>query len=359
MKYKKLLILNAFLLVLAIIIKIFSGNASRVETRYSTSFYAGFSSSLRKLLGSIPFSIGDIIYGLITIYLLLKVIKYTKILYRKKTSSNGITRGLLKVVSIILLLYVFFNIFWGINYNRQGIAHQLGLTMDKYSLADLKEINSVLLQKVNSTKQRIVDDSMSYPSSKQLFERAQQSYALLDSVYPFLTYNNRSVKSSQWGWLGNYVGFLGYYNPLTGEAQVNTNIPKFLQPFTICHEIAHQLGYAKENEANFVGYLAASASADSLFRYSVYLDLFLYSNRNLFISDSASAIANIKQLLPAVKNDLNKWKEFNKKFKNPVEPVVRWLYGKFLESNEQPQGILSYDEVTSFIIAYYKKFGKL
>jgi hypothetical protein len=78
-----------------------------------------------------------------------------------------------------------------------------------------------------------------------------------------------------WGWLGNYVGFTGYYNPFTGEAQVNTTVPKFLQPFTASHEVAHQLGYAKEMEANFVGYLAASHSTDTLFRYSVYLDLFL------------------------------------------------------------------------------------
>jgi len=162
-----------------------------------------------------------------------------------------------------------------------------------------------------------------------------------------------------WGWLGNYLGYMGYYNPFTGEGQVNTTIPLFLQPFTTCHEIAHQLGYAKENEANFVGYLAAISSKDEFFHYSVYLDLFLYANRNLYHSDSAAANTFTKQLLPAVKNDLIVWRKFNQRHKNPVEPVIRWMYGKYLENNQQPSGMLSYDEVNGFLIAYYKKYGKL
>jgi len=162
-----------------------------------------------------------------------------------------------------------------------------------------------------------------------------------------------------WGWLGNYLGFTGYYNPFTGEAQVNTMFPKFLQPFTTCHEVAHQLGYAKEREANFVGYLAAAASQDTLLQYSVYLDLYMYSNRNLFETDSAAAKEFRKQLVPGVLEDLKEWKAFNKKYRNPVEPVIRWIYGIYLERNQQPQGVLSYDEVTAFLIAYYKKFGRI
>jgi hypothetical protein len=198
-----------------------------------------------------------------------------------------------------------------------------------------------------------------YPSSKKLFAAVQENFTAIDSIYPFLQYDHRSLKTSLWGWLGNYVGFTGYYNPFTGEAQVNTTVPKFLQPFTASHEVAHQLGYAKEMEANFVGFLAASASRDTLFRYSVYLDLFLYSNRNLRQIDSASAQYYSKQLLPAIKNDIQEWRTFNRRHKNPVEPVIRWMYGKYLESNQQPQGVWSYDEVTSFLIAYYKKFGRI
>ena len=285
--------------------------------------------------------------------------KGIKTLWKRKATWKGTGIRSLKALGLLLLLYVVFNSFWGINYNRRGIAFQLGLKMDKYSLEELQKINTLLLEKVNHTKQELVTSGITYPSKKELFEMAAQRYAAIDSLYPFLHYQTPSLKPSLWGWLGNYVGFLGYYNPFTGEAQVNTLVPKFLQPYTVCHEVAHQLGYAKENEANFVGYLAASAPGDKLFQYSVYLDLFLYSNRNLFNSDSVSAKSYALLLLPSVKEDLKEWRDFNRRHKNPVEPVIRWAYGKYLENNEQPQGVLSYDEVTSFIIAYYKKFGKI
>jgi len=177
--------------------------------------------------------------------------------------------------------------------------------------------------------------------------------------FPFMEYHTISLKRSMWGWLGNYTGFTGYYNPFTGEAQVNTSVPDFLQPFIACHEVAHQLGYAKEMEANFVGYLAATSTTDTLFHYSVYLDLFVYSNRNLYGSDSISARTIAKGLSADVRKDLTTWRDFNRRHKSPVEPVIRWLYGKYLENNQQPQGVLSYDEVTSFLIAYYKKFGRI
>ena len=162
-----------------------------------------------------------------------------------------------------------------------------------------------------------------------------------------------------WGWLGNYTGFTGYYNPFTGEAQVNTTVPKFLHPFITCHEVAHQLGYAKENEANFVGFLAASLSQDTLLLYSAYLDMFTYSNRNLFWADTASAKAYAKMLEPAVKEDIMEWRTFNATHKSFLEPAVRWGYTKYLQQNNQPEGMLSYDAVTSFLVGYYKKYGRL
>ncbi|MBK7123815.1 MAG: DUF3810 domain-containing protein [Chitinophagaceae bacterium] len=198
-----------------------------------------------------------------------------------------------------------------------------------------------------------------YPAKKELFKKVADAYRQAEHVYPFLQYRPVSLKPSVWSLVGNYMGFTGYYNPFTGEGQVNTLVPKFLQPFTTCHEVAHQLGYAKEREASFVAYLAASASQDTLLHYSVYLDLFMYSNRNLFETDSLSAREFTHKLLPEVLADLKEWRAFNKKYRNPVEPVFRWIYGVYLKQNQQPQGVLSYDEVTGFMIAYYKKYGKI
>ena len=375
MKLKKSFLLTLVLVVIAVLIHIYSTDPTRVENHYSTGIYPPFARLLRYLLGWLPFSFGDVLYGLVILWITWKLVKVIKALapsipqggrtekmeakFRMRVTMQNFFAGILKTFRILLLIYIIFNVFWGINYNRKGIADQLQLKTDKYNQEHLKKINELLLEKVNASKLVLLDGGIMYPSKSELFSKINQAYAHAGVVYPFLKYQPVSLKPSLWSWLGNYMGFTGYYNPFTGEAQVNTLVPKFLQPFTTCHEVAHQLGYAKEMEANFVAYLAAAESKDTLLQYSVYLELFMYSNRNFFMNDSVAAKEIGKQLLPEVKADLKEWRAFNKKYRNPVEPVFRWIYGKYLERNQQPQGVLSYDEVTGFLIAYYKKFGKI
>ena len=362
MKLNRRAVIVIILLLFCLIIHIYSDNEERVETGYSIHFFNQFSIFLRTILGKIPFSIGDILYGLLVAWLIWKLGKFFIRVFRKQPgiSKKGIYKNALyKTAVFCCTIYIVFNIFWGINYDRKGIAWQLDLKMEKYTPADLSEINRVLIDKINISKSEWVANKISYPSNRQLFTMVSDAYKNISRNYPFLRYRPSSIKSSMWGWLGNYTGFTGYYNPFTGEAQLNTSIPKFLQPFVACHEVAHQLGYAKEMEANFVGYLAAANSDNSLFHYSVYLNMFTYANRNLYFTDSTAAKNYRKLLSPEVVADLKEWAEFNRKHQSIAEPIVRFIYGIYLQRNKQPEGILSYDEVTGFIIAYYKKFGKI
>lgn len=359
MKMKKPLVFTLILAVIAVAIHIYSNDSTRVENQYSTHIYPVLSGILRYSFGWLPFSIGDVLYGGVILWLIRKIINGAKILFKRKATLPGLANGLARALRILLVTYILFNLLWGINYNRVGIAGQLQLKTEKYKPEDLQMMNGLLVEKINSSKQALVNQRFQYPSKRQLFLKVQGAYKQAEKIYPFLQYHPASLKPSLWSWLGNYVGFTGYYNPFTGEAQVNTLVPKFLQPFTTCHEVAHQLGYAKEMEANFVGYLSASASKDTSLLYSVYLDLFMYSNRNLFATDSVAAKSFREKLSPAVREDVREWRKFSEEHRSPLEPIFRWVYGKYLEGNQQPQGVLSYDEVTGFMIAYYKKYGKI
>ncbi|MEO8772149.1 MAG: DUF3810 domain-containing protein [Ferruginibacter sp.] len=362
MKLQRKGIIAIFLVIICVIIHLYSNNEMRVENGYSSHFSSWFSEILRYCFGWIPVSIGDFLYGLLVFWLIWKLFRFLGRMFRKgkvPSRKKYFMGACLKAVLFCSSIYIIFNIFWGINYNRKGIAWQIGLKMDKYSKEDLEHINCVLVDKINESKKVLIADRVQYPSNKELYAMVSDAYKKVSVQYSFLEYHPSSIKTSMWGWLGNYTGFTGYYNPFTGEAQLNTTVPEFLHPFIACHETAHQLGYSKEMEANFVGYLAASSSSSQLFHYSVYLDLFVYANRNLFFIDSTSSKLYRKDLDPAVVKDLKDWFEFNRKHQSPIEPVVRWIYGKYLESNSQPQGLLSYDEVTAFIISYYKKFGRI
>jgi hypothetical protein len=362
MNYRKKTIVTAILLLVSVAIHFYSLDAQRVENGYSTKVYPTVSLCFRRLFGWLPFSIGDFLWGALVLFLLVKLFLVIKFLFLKRwktTANRKYVFILFSTSNFILVVYICFNIFWGLNYSRRGIAQQLSLRMDHYSLKELQQINELLVQKVNSSKKSLLNQHKRYPQRKELYTLTAAAYEQISIKYPFLAYHQASVKTSMWGWLGNYMGFLGYYNPFTGEAQVNTSYPLFTQPFTACHEVAHQLGYAKEMEANFVGYLAASASKDTVFKYAVYSELFSYANRTLYFADSSASLVYRLKLLPAVTEDYKEKRKFNAAHTSFLEPIFRIVYSKYLRNNQQPMGLLSYDEVTAFMIAYYKKFGTI
>jgi len=60
-----------------------------------------------------------------------------------------------------------------------------------------------------------------------------------------------------------------------------------------------------------------------------------------------------------VKADLVEWRRFNKHYRSFLDTSMSWLYGKYLQVNEQPKGLQSYNEVIATLMAYYKKYGRI
>ena len=347
------------LLVLSLIIKLISYYPNWIEIYYSRGIYPYISSFYRTLFGWIPFSIGDILYFLAGSYLLYYAYKTIKVIANKQLLQVNYFKRIKRTFYIVSTVYIYFNVMWGLNYNRPGIASQLNLIPQLHNEADLKMITSDLIEKVNKTRLSLHAKEIKYKPYQAIFNQAQKAYSKVSLEYPFMEYKTSSVKKSIYGRLGKYVGFLGYYNPFTGEAQLNLTIPQFLLPYVSCHEMAHQLGYASESEASFVSYLAAVHSDDSLFHYSIYFDLYTYANNELYKRDSVAAKNNYKLLDPLVKSDLKVLKTYIEQSKNPIEPIIKIFYDHYLKANQQSNGMNSYNEVVSWLIAYKKKYGKI
>lgn len=345
------------LTIFAVLLHFFSQFPQWVEQNYSNRLFLGISNLRCYLFGKLGFSFGDVLYGIAFLVLIYMFIRVFVVLVQQKITMKGIWVSTKYLYLTCLAVYLMFNIFWGLNYNRMGISSQLGMNLKGYQVKDLISLNAMLVEKTNLSKKAIVDNHIKYPSNESLFIQTKKAYDVVSDSFNFLTYNNLAIKKSIWGWLGNYWGFTGYYNPFTGEAQLNTTVPKFLLPFAACHEVAHQLGYAKEKEANFVSYLVAKKYNDSLFLYSAYLDLFFYANRNLYSQDSISAKQYRELLSTDVKKDIDELVQFNNTHRNFMEPLISRFYDLFLRSNQQPEGIMSYDEVTLYLMAYWRQSG--
>lgn len=356
------------LAVIALAIGLFSIFPFWVEKYYASGIYPPISATLRSILGPIPFSIGDLVYTFITIWLIIKLIKGIRLVMNKQYSWALFQYFLFRLIKKGLWAYIIFKLLWGLNYNRLGIAWQLNIDKKKYTIGEVTLLTNQLIDKLNECRRQLPDTLLPFPPLDSIYLEAYRSYEAAAVGIDFLNYRNRSVKASLFSSLGNYMGFSGYYNPFTGEAQLRTDIPRVLIPYITCHEMAHQLGYASESEANFVGYLAAVASRDVYFRYSVYLDLFSYAqSEEIFLygkeKDFKNFTAVIKQnrerLDTLVKKDRREIREFFTKRKNRISPAVTSLYHQYLKLNNQTEGINSYNEVIGWLIAYQKKYSKL
>ena len=338
-----------------------------IEVYYSTGFYVPLSRFLRITTGWISFSLGDIFYFLLGLLIFIRVIIFLKELIQH-FSWKFLGKGCLIGLNKILWLYIIFNLVWGLNYYREGIACQLQLEKYDYCKEDVVQLTHQLIDKVNFYRKQIPDTTLPQISIPEIILGATKNYTTVSQQYSFLQYKNPSVKHCIISKLGKYFGFTGYYNPFSGEAQFRNDIPSILLPYNISHEMAHQLGYASESEANFVGYLACSSSQNSYFLYSVYLDLFSYAQaeeiHTYFMDGDTTGLKNTllynKQHLDSlVINDRKKIRAFFYNEENKISPAMSAMYNQYLKFNMQQRGVESYNEVIGWLLAYQKKYGKL
>ena len=350
------------LLVLVLIclgIHLFGRNSQWVDDYYAYGIYLYISKALRFLLGWIPFSIGDFLYLAIIILVLRVIIIFFRKVLKKEITKSYVVQKIYRNVSLLCIVYILFQLLWGLNYSRTGITKDFELTIDSVNRNDLDTLVYSLHQKLNENARLVYNsDRKSITTDESIFNKADTAFQALSLKYQWLAYQPHSIKPTFFGWLLNYSGFLGYYNPFTGEAQVNTTVPKFNHPFIAVHEIGHQLGYAKENEANFIGYLAGKESKDASMRYAIYYDMYQYAVNDLWQLDSTKAKKYQYTLHRQVKADQLENYKFYRDKKNLMEPLVRWVYSRFLIINNQPSGLYSYNEVVGWLIAYYKNYGE-
>ncbi len=330
-----------------------------IENYYSTWVYKTISKFLRMITGWCSFSLGDIFYCLFGLAIVRWVIRGITTLVKRKLTWQSIGLGSLKILHKILWIFIWFHVLWGFNYNRAGIAYQLQLpTKNSYTKDELEDLTCDLIDKINELRKTISTDStLPQPNTSTIYTNAKNGYDAVAEQYSFLKYQFPSLKKPLLNSMGDYFNFTGYYNPFSGEAQIRTDLPTVMQPYITCHEMAHQLGYASESEANFVGYLACSASNDNFFKYSVYLDLYKYAASELFIKDFKTNHRN--DLDKWVRKDLRDIRHFFNKRSNNISPIMASMYNQYLKANDQTKGIESYNEVVGLLITYKKKYGKI
>ncbi len=169
--------------ILALFIFFISGNHDWIEKNYASAFFPALASVLRVLFGWLPFSLGDIIYSIVTISVLWQIGKFIVRLFHKTDSWKKKLSPLFTAGIILMFVYVYFYLFWGLNYYRKGIEYQLGLQNAKFEKQQLIDLNQVLLSKVNATKESCLQHKDTVMTRERMFQSAVEGYQQLDRSF--------------------------------------------------------------------------------------------------------------------------------------------------------------------------------
>ena len=323
-----------------------------VEANYSQGIYPKISYLLRSIFGKFDFSIGDILYIILVINILAFVFKKVK---KRLVPWQEIVRKTLALASVV---YFAFHFLWGMNYYRLPLHKVLKIEND-YTTEQLEKITYQLIEKSNNLHKKLqANDSLAVVdpySRSEILDMTIDAYKNLEKVFPKLKYHPKSIKKSMLSVPLTYMGFSGYLNPFTNEAQVNRLVIPYKMHTTSCHEEAHQLGFAKENEANFIGVMACINSPDPYFNYSGYTFGLKHCLNELFRRDTQKFLCAKEKMRYGILMNYQESKDFWLKYDNPAEPYFKGFYSEFLKVNNQAEGMRSYSYVVALLVNYFDR----
>lgn len=358
---------NAILVCIVLGIIFFEQNATLVEKYYYSSFYPISSNFQRLIFNIFPFSIGDCLCAIAVLFFSYKIISMALAIGKVDNKKIFLLQKLNKLFQLLLCIFIAFKMLWAINYNRLGITYQFKIKEQASNTNELQNFIEKGIENANNLRRQIVDTNLPNINIDSCFAETEQCYFAIKKYYPFLQVNHFGIKKNLLNSLGNSFGYTGYYNPFTGEAQVRTDIPSIMLPFICCHEVAHQIGYASEDEANFIASIVANESHNIYFKYSLQLELLDYAFYELMLQYiyknnleqwKKEKFRLIDCLSTQVKKDRKAIKLFFQKNKNQISAVSNVVYDKYLKLNQQQQGIESYNNVVNWLISYSSKLSK-
>lgn len=343
-------ILPVLLIVQFVGLKLLTYFPEFVETYYSNGLYLYISHFSRSVFGWIPFSFGDILYGILILWIIFWLKKHWK-----TTSGKEKTLAALSLLSVV---YFLFHFLWAFNYYRLPLFEKMQLKTE-YSDEQLLLFTKQLIAKTNETQFKITGDTSQKVSISfthdEIFEKSLNGYNKLAQTQPHFAYETPSQKESLMSLILTYMGFGGYLNPFTNEAQVNNKIPNYNFPATACHEMAHQIGYGSESECNFISFLSTTQNPDLHFKYSGYTHALRYCLRNIGMKDEKQLEELLKTLNSGVLKNFQESEDFWKSHKTFIHDGFEIFYDNFLKMNQQEDGMESYSKFVDLLINYYQK----
>ncbi len=297
------------------------------------------------LFSAIPFSAGDLFYVLMIAVFFIFIFK---MIQRKSRKRNA-----LKFFILLNILYFIYQIFWGMLYFQKPILEKL--PEKELKISDIKQLTFEYLERCKQTRSLVNEDKSGVFTITDI-SLIKDEILKNQTELPTLLNNKkgtgiRAFKPSLFEPIMSYSGILGYYNPFTAEAQYNSQLPSTYIPFTLSHESAHQLGYAREQEANFIGFLIGEQSNNLDLKYSAEYFVLKSLLNSLAERDPAFVKNVLANYSPEMKRDRQAEKLFVKKHEGFLDVFFGFTNDLFLKSNQQ-DGSITYSYFIDLLVRY-------
>ena len=310
---------------------------------------------LSTLTARVPFSVAELLIALAVLGLLGYLLASVLAAVRK----GGVWRRLYKVfVSLctaVLVFYGGFCLLWGAYFYADDFAAQAGLETGAVSVEQLKTVTAYFAGLANEYAPLVPRDENGICATDRaaVLERSPEVYRRAVERFPILDWPEVPAKPVLCSRIMSYLDFTGFFFPFTAEANVNTDYPPSLFASTVAHELAHQRGVARVQEANFTAVLACLEYGDTDYVYSACLLAYTHLGNALYEADRAAWEEVYGSLCPEVLRDFAANRAYWSRFQTPVQTVSNTVYENFLYSYDQDLGLKSYGACVDLLVNYY------
>ena len=343
-------------LILSAVLLIVTGLLAAVAMylpEFFFGFYTDFSkhilATLADITGAFPFAVWEI--GLVLIVLLAFFF-----LFRNRKLITWLA-GIVLLVCVFVFLFVGL---WGLNhFDNTTIADRVGLEVTEYSKDQLKAATQYMANQAGLWADQVDRDADGNMTADfdSWADIANDGYAVLAQSNRFFEGSDAPVKKLLSGRLFSYMGFTGIFMAFTGESNVNADTFTASLPFTMCHELAHRLTVAAENEANFCAFLACRENPDPAFQYSCWYSAFVYTYNALYKVDKTAASEIWNAMSETVQEDCRRANTHYDQYEGQVQEVATKANDAYLKAFQEESGVQSYGEVADLLIAWYMEYA--
>ena len=336
----RLLLAGGGLLIISAVLQVLARKTGWFGQWYAQWVYPWLSGTLARFFGLFPFPVGE----LLLYFLLISCVLYG---FCHLGQWKKIVSGTLFLISLLFFIYT---VNCGINYYRRPFSDYLEYRAGRYSEKELEELLGWLTQRVNA-----VYTETGGQERRKVQNEAVKAMEKLGEQYPQLAGYYPRPKPLAWSYFFSVQQLCGQYSPFTVEANYNREMPDYNIPHTICHELSHLRGFMREDEANFIGYLACIGSDSPSYRYSGYLTGWVYATNALAKTDMEAYLELCGALDERAWVDLRGNNEFWARYDGKAAEVSNQLNDTYLKINSQADGVKSYGRVVDLMLAYARK----